>query len=308
MTFEGSEKKLELILNSRSKSLKSFSDSFFKTLLRKSNTQCLNQFESSDCKAYLLSESSLFVWDHRLTLITCGKTTLCKALLYLLKSIPSKHIEACFFQRKNEFFPLNQKTTFEKDVYQIRKKIKGPAYRFGELDRHHFFLFHLDNEFSPNREDQTVEILIYDMPTELKNIFYKNSDKIQSLFNFNEAFPHFVLQDHVFKPEGYSLNALRKNEYYTLHLTPQNQGFYMSFETNIEEPIQNIIQKVLVLFKPLRFDLITFTPTKSPQTLILDKNKYLRTSFCQKGLSCGFDVHFSCFQTVDFKNKLPYEW
>lgn len=310
MKFEGSEKKLEMILHPSSKKLRSFSDSFFTTLMKKARTQCINQFENSQCRAYLLSESSLFVWDHRLILITCGKTTLVDAFLYLLKQIKLKDIEACFFQRKNEFFPSNQKTSFEKDIQRIRKKIDGHAYRFGELDEHHFFLFHLNKEFSPSKDDQTVEILMYDVPEECRNLFYHHpsSEKIQKLLKLNEVFAQFTVQDYVFKPHGYSLNALRGGEYYTIHLTPQEQGFYMSFETNIKEDIQSLVQKVFVLFKPLRFDLITFTPSKVPQSIQVEKEQYIQTSFYKKKLACGFDTQFFCFQTVHFKNQVPYEW
>ena len=295
--FEGSEKKLEVVFSKNSQNLQSMPDSFFRSLLKKSRAQELNRFSNPYCTAFLLAESSLFVWDHRLVLITCGNTTLASALLYLSKIMGQKNILACFFQRKNEFFPLNQKTHFSKDVQYIRKKLKGPAYRFGPLDGHHFFLFHLDKEFSPEPQDQTVEILIYDM--ELKNLFAKpglSPKDIRQALKLSECFPGFTMQDYVFKPAGYSLNALRGKEYYTIHITPQREGFYTSFETNIND--ENIIKKILILFKPLVFDVISFVPISSQRkNFVVDLKNVFRSAYCKKQ-ACNFNIEFSSYQSM----------
>ena len=309
--FEGSEKKLEIILNKNAPKLFDQPVSFATSLIKKAGAQCINQFSNTLCKSYLLSESSLFIWNHRLLLITCGKTTLANALLSLIKRIGSEHIQACFFQRKNEFFPLHQKTSFHKDVLQIRKKIKGSAYRFGDLDEHHFFLFHSDKEFSPSPKDQTIEILMYSLPHQLSSLFSNQkttAEDIQKTLNLSEFLPNFTLQDHIFKPEGYSLNALRGHEYCTIHATPQKLGFYVSFETNMEGSFQDITQKTLLLFKPLKFDLIAFSPSSQPLSPIQVDSSYLKTAFCKKRLSCGFDTEFSSFQKDTSYIKTPYKW
>ena len=309
--FEGSEKKLEIILNNDSLKLLDQPPSFAQSLIKKARTQCIHQFSNAVCQAYLLSESSLFIWNHRLLLITCGKTTLANALLYLIKRVGQKNIQACFFQRKNEFFPLKQKTSFHKDVSQIRKKMKGSAYRFGDLDEHHFFLFHLDKEFSPSPKDQTIEILMYSLPHPLSSLFSNpktTAEEIQKTLNLSEFLPNFTIQDHTFKPEGYSLNAIRGREYCTIHATPQKLGFYISFETNMEESFQSITQKTLLLFKPLKFDLIVFSPSSQVQDSIQVDPSYLKTAFCKKRLSCGFDTEFYSFQKDKSYIKTPYKW
>ena len=139
--FEGSEKKLELTVHPKSLNFKNWPARFFQSLIKKSGAKCVHQMSNSQCTSYLLSESSLFVWDHRLLLITCGQTTLSKAMLYLLKKIGVKNIQACFFQRKNEFFPLRQKTSFYKDVKQIRKKDPRLSISFWRFRWTSFFSF-----------------------------------------------------------------------------------------------------------------------------------------------------------------------
>ena len=172
------------------------------------------------------------------------------------KKFSKKHIEVCFFQRKNEFFPQIQKSCFHRDLRKIKKRVAGKAYRFGPLHDHHFFLFHSTTDFTPEDHDQTLEILIYDS----ENL--KDSSKKTMLYlkkQLAKAFHGFEVQEHFFNPLGYSLNAVKKSFYYTLHITPEQPFFYISFETNIKEKsIQILTDKIINIFQPQRFDFIFF--------------------------------------------------
>ena len=299
MKFEGSEKKLEMITHPQSKSLRGYPESFFNRLLKISRTRCVCQFSNAYCTAYVLSESSLFVWDHRLLLITCGQTTLASAGIYLIKHIKEKNIQAFFFQRKNEFFPMDQKSDFFEDTKRLNKKIRGKAYQFGNLDEHYFYLFHLDKKFSSKPDDQTVEILMYGLRGRLAHLLNQGAEakKIREYLKLDQSFPGFTIQDHIFQPRGYSLNGLKDRQYFTIHATPQERSFYISFETNINETVQSIVNKILILFQPCSFDIITFT--SAVQTDFFKKGilKYIRTAFYKRQLECGFDVSFSSFKT-----------
>lgn len=311
MKFEGSEKKLEMITHPQSQSFRGYPFSFFKSLLKKSNTKIIDQFSNSYCTSYILSESSLFVWDHRLILITCGKTTLADSVLYLINHTNKKDIQALFFQRKNEFFPLDQKSNFFNDIRRFKKKINGQALQFGNLDEHHFFLFYLDQEFFPSKEDQTVEILMYGLKGNLAQIFNTPSsiDQIRKALNLNQCFLGFTIQDYKFHPNGYSVNALNGKKYFTIHVTPQKLGFYVSFETNINDHPKFIIQKILLLFKPRSFDVIIFTPVSQSFTFNEDIFDYFRTAFYKKRLQCGFDIEFLSFNTIQnqYQNAFTIE-
>ena len=176
--FEGSEKKIEVIFSENSPSLLKQPLSFWKDLVRSCGAEIISYSKFPEVHSYILSESSLIVWDHRLIFITCGKTTLSKSLIKILKNFPKKHIEVCFFQRKNEFFPQIQKSCFYRDLSKIKKRIAGKAYRFGPLHDHHFFLFHSTTDFTPEEHDQTLEILIYDSET-LKDSSKKNNGSFE---------------------------------------------------------------------------------------------------------------------------------
>ncbi|MCY4321467.1 MAG: adenosylmethionine decarboxylase, partial [Bdellovibrionaceae bacterium] len=129
--FEGSEKKIEVIFSSNRDSLLEKSDKFWRKIVQTCKADIISSLKFSKVHSYLLSESSLFVWSHRLVFITCGKTILSNSFIEILKRFSIKDIELCFFQRKNEFFPKNQKSCFYADLKKIRKKIKGFSFRFG---------------------------------------------------------------------------------------------------------------------------------------------------------------------------------
>ena len=61
MFFEGSEKKLEVVVKPEAGSLRQKDESFWKQLVQASRAQILSKISSESCDAYLLSESSLFV-------------------------------------------------------------------------------------------------------------------------------------------------------------------------------------------------------------------------------------------------------
>lgn len=290
--FEGSEKKIEIIFSKNSPKLRSLSEKFWQGVVRACGANIISRLDFSDITSFLLSESSLFLWDHRLVMITCGKTELPLSFFKMLKGISRDYIELLFFQRKNEFFPQSQKSAFSQDIKQIQKKIKGKSYQFGFLHDHHFFLFHTESSYIPEPKDQTLEVLMYDS----RNLQNFSSKKIEGLKKkLFYIFPGFEIQDHFFKPSGYSANAIRGSEYYTIHITPDRPFFYISFETNMRDSsVEEITGKVYNLFRPETFDLISFTPMGYKETSLVDMDLYCGTFFCRV-LECGWQVVYKCF-------------
>ncbi len=300
--FEGSEKKIEVIFSSKSSSLLEKPVSFWEKIVRLSGARIISHSQFPKMHSFILSESSLFVSQNRLVLITCGQSALFKSLIKILKSFPEDSIEVCFFQRKNEFFPKIQKSCFYKDLKKIQKQIDGQAYRFGALHDHHFFLFHSGASFTPHKQDQTLETLIYD-----SEIFKEDPLKaIQHLKQeLAQAFLGFEVQEQFFSPWGYSLNAVRGENYYTTHITPEKPFFYISFETNIrEKSVQALTDKVLNIFKPLHFDFILFEPQSRPQETF-ESSDYFSSSSFYKVLSCGYNVTYQNFHKIKPARKAP---
>ncbi len=296
--FEASEKKLEIIFSPQAKPVRSYGFDFWQKLCKTAGTRIIQSgLSNSFCDSYVLSESSLFVWDHRLLMLTCGHASLISALLNLLKKIRLEDLQMMFYQRKNELSPRSQKTSFLDDLNKITKKIDGQAFCFGSPDEHHFYLFHSSMPYQPGTHDQTVEILMYDLEDSIKEVFFNSSSvkDIRQRLGLNQIFKNTQTNDYLFKPYGYSLNGIKgQTGYYTIHVTPQEPGFYVSFETNIkEQPLEEIIHQVVSLFKPVSVDVVVFSSNHLAEYSAPDF--FIRSSFFGRKLGCGYYVQFSSF-------------
>lgn len=296
--FEGAEKKIELVVRSGI-SLLSWPEERFLELVKAAGTQILSKIENSDCRAYLLSESSLFVWDDRFTMITCGQTTLVNAATKAAEFLDPQDIDALVFERKNEYFPQYQKTDFFSDIRTLNEKIKGKAYRFGDTDEHHLFLFHSNKVYKPRRDDTTLEILMYGLQNPAREVFNQKgqtAENIRELTGVHRIFSSdFIVDDYAFSPIGYSLNAIRGPQYYTIHVTPQDESPYVSFETNLTSraDIAKTINSVLEVFKPSSFDIAYFDTMNRPEKIEIPG--YYRLSQVRQKLLCGYAVFYGHF-------------
>ncbi len=297
LAYEGSEKKLEIFFSPHIHLLKDYSRSFWEQMCKKAKIGILSTFSNSSCDSYILSESSLFVWDHRLLVLTCGHTCLAESLIYLLKHFKRENMEMLFYQRKNEIFPRRQKTSFMDDMGNITRKIKGKGFCFGNPDEHHFYLFHSGSPYPAVKKDQTIEILMYDLDEGVRDVFLnsRSAKEIRERLSLDRIFHDTPVDDYMFRPCGYSLNGITKNDqYYTIHVTPQSPGFYASFETNItQQSAAEIIHQVISIFKPITVDFIVFSSQPIKDTTA--PSPFVRSSFFGRRLECGYQVQFSSF-------------
>ena len=296
MLFEGTEKKLELFISKDAKSLRSFDSSTWENVVQASKAQIISSLHNDYCTAHLLSESSLFIYDNFLTMITCGNTSLVNATFEILKFIPEDKILSFFYERKNPIFPNKQLTSFYDDIKQLKKYFNGSAYRFGDLTEHHICLFHKNVKGTLDLQDMTLEILMHEIDDNVKNLFCSGKDvklSMKSLGIYDLFSSDFQIDEHVFEPYGYSLNAIRKDEYYTFHVTPGELGSYVSFETNhkFSDDYQKTIEKILNIFKPKLFDVFQFQINDSPNI----NGLYLPKRRVRKRLNFGYDVQFYNF-------------
>jgi S-adenosylmethionine decarboxylase len=293
--FEGSEKKIEMVVTGNINLLEQPPD-FWSRMVAYAGAKILSQISNENCTAYLLSESSLFVWKDHITMITCGTTTLVKAVNFFISNFKSENIESLIYERKNEYFPHFQKTNFFSDVKYLKPFAKGSSFRFGQPDEHHLMLFELEKPYAPSADDVTFELLMYNLQGDAKEILNSPGHtigQVRELLQFDKIFPGFETDDYLFQPCGYSLNALQGPSYYTVHVTPEEMGSYVSFETNmdINETVKHQLSHILDIFKPESFDIVWFRPDDhSPD---LDVPHYVSRNLYRQKLLSGYNVSYS---------------
>lgn len=156
MFFEGPEKKVELAMMPGQPSLRSRGADYWKGIVAKARAQVLSSVSNDSLDAYLLSESSLFVADTWLTMITCGRTDLVAAVLQLCADFGHDRFQYMIYERKNAHHQEYQPSNFFDDVRRLSEVMPGKSFRFGDGDDHHVFLFHLDK---PYRKSDLARII-----------------------------------------------------------------------------------------------------------------------------------------------------
>jgi len=259
MFYEGSEKRLEITTTSN---LLEVNNNFWQAMVKEAGAYIISKIENVHVKAFLLSESSLFVWKNRLLLITCGETQLVKASLYFQKNVARKEITSLLFQRHQSHYPDRQKSSFQQDRLLLQKQLKGDSHHWNKDYCGDIFLF--GNNQQPNA---TTNIL---MLHGLSGDFFEQLQKgkvpaqhVASHLQLIKHFNGFIIDQFSFDPKGYSLNAINGEYYFTVHITPETLSSYISFESNLlAENTDSFKHHLVTLFKPLRSDLMQFTQHK----------------------------------------------
>jgi S-adenosylmethionine decarboxylase len=299
MFFEGAEKKIEVIVAQGAPALRSLGRDFWEGIVDKATATILSSISNDVCDAYLLSESSLFVWDDHFLMLTCGNTTLVDAVLSFTEQYGLDNIAFCSYQRKNEYLSRLQKSAFNDDVVRLREIMPGKAFQLGHLDSHHHFLFHLDRPYQCSEEEKTSELLMYHIRGEIADYLSSENqslEKVREIFGFDTVFNGFIFDDFLFTPYGYSMNAIRGREYATIHVTPQKNSSYVSFESNldIEGDGQEVINYLLNTLNPGCWDIVGF----NTESTHLPENAGCM-SRCNLNLDSGSNISFRYYQATD---------
>ncbi|ORX61384.1 S-adenosylmethionine decarboxylase [Hesseltinella vesiculosa] len=109
----------------------------------------LNVIKHDQVHAYLLSESSMFVYPHKMIIKTCGTTTLLLSLPRILdiakEACGFQKVWRVFYSRKAFMFPdrqLEPHTSWESEVaYLDRYFDDGSAYKIGNVQGDHWHLY-----------------------------------------------------------------------------------------------------------------------------------------------------------------------
>jgi S-adenosylmethionine decarboxylase len=214
MFFEGVEKRLEIIVTG---SL-DVTRAEWEKLLHETKCSILSEIENKNCHAYLLSESSLFVWKNKMVLKTCGQIELLKCFPSLRELFQEKKcspVWMCYSHRefqRPDLQPLPYQSV-EKE-WQVWQKLVDHNTKRHRRGLYHFFIWSNG------------------IPVETRMCEVSTTQPLQitsSLWSEWDA----LVDEHWFTPQGYSANLLGDEWYLTLHLTPQVPA-YLSIETDMD--------------------------------------------------------------------------
>ncbi|KAH3680625.1 hypothetical protein WICPIJ_008196 [Wickerhamomyces pijperi] len=312
--FEGPEKLLEIWfypnledVPAGSKTLRSISFDLWSQILDLVNCKILSIKSSKYMHAFLLSESSLFVYDHKLVLKTCGTTTTLYSLNAIFQLVKkelnwefvlggAQQPYKVFYSRRAFMFPDKQKSihkNWSSEVEYLNEFFtNGSQYLIGRIDNSQWHLYITDsNKEEPVVDyDETFEVLMTGIPADKARDFV-TSRKPGFEIDGNQDLGHFLgistsnntglnniyegdIQDTIihdafsFTPCGYSSNTILDDKYYyTLHVTPEKGWSYASFESNVNTKRFNT-NNIEILTKVLKI----FNPDKFQLTLFKNLN------------------------------------
>lgn len=279
--FEGPEKKLDIFFRPAAppEGLRHFAADTWAELLKDASCSILSTKENEHFDAYLLSESSLFVFPHRVILKTCGTTTLLLVLPKLIRMAEflGSSIELLQYGHLRYKFPEQQifphSSIAEEQAYLARHF--GTVFRstLGPSEGCCWSMFAVESPdlklepmpAAPADGDDVLEIAMEGLALDVCALFSRGASSASAAgvperelavsmterSGLLELLPDVAIDDWAFEPCGYSMNGLRLGYYYTVHVTPEPDFSYASFETNdprYREP--NLVQRIVSAFAP----------------------------------------------------------
>jgi len=277
--FEGPEKRLEVdfkINASKPSGLRAFGREEWQEVLNLAKCTIISVTSNDYFDSYVLSESSLFVYPFKMILKTCGTTTLLKTIpkVCALAKAAGTEVEFLAFTRKNYNFPskqLHPHTSFDVEAEYLNQYFNGGAYIMGPLtgDHWHMYVADLTNDRHAflDRPDQTLEIMMSELDPEVMQKFYKGeltAKQTTAAVGIDQFLPGSVSDEVLFSPCGYSVNGLKDEAYYTIHVTPEPHCSFVSFETNInQQSYTDLVRQVVDTFRPGRVCFSIFSDKKA---------------------------------------------
>ncbi|CAE7888218.1 amd1 [Symbiodinium microadriaticum] len=283
--FEGTEKRIEIDFRGEA-DLRNADPKCWEEVVQLSATQILNCKKTDGFTSFLLSESSLIVYPGKAIIKTCGRTVPLNAVAKILEVAKGQGLELEWmcYSRKNFLAPEEQPhehQSMETEVDLCKRVFGsvGDAYILGPLTGEHWLFY--DALYLPanylERGDFTIDVMMYDLPKTVQEVFHTTEPEgsrsgaeamtrnsgLQDVADFLKA----EVDDYCFEGCGYSCNMHTGLSYAMVHVTPQDNCSYASFETNfgstlnhlpsgeLQETLNTLLGKVIDAFSPGRLTL-----------------------------------------------------
>jgi S-adenosylmethionine decarboxylase len=202
------------------------------------------QVSTSRRLAFLLAESSLFVFPHRILMLTCGRTDMHKALAQILHHIAhAADMQPSWVQLSHRALlaPAAQPLPHQTPDASLRcmRTLLPTAHEtvLGASMRFPWYAF--TAQLARVQVPPGIAVYMHGLPQRVCAAYTDpGGSKVYVRHDLHCRLPPgFVpLDTHCFEPHGYSANGgtMQRNGYWTVHVTPEPNATYASFEAGVE--------------------------------------------------------------------------
>ena len=280
--FEGVEKRIEISFDVSPEDvdgLRRIPRLIWDEVCKSANCLIVHHDDTACYDAYILSESSLFVYRDRVIMKTCG-TTLPLSSVDLLASrataYSSIRLKEMVYSRSNFLFPSDQlhphnhlgaEMEYLQSMVIAGNHVEGETRVLGGPefdDDDKYWLVHR-KIFSPeiielSSDRSIIECIMTDLPLSTRSRYFKDNEKLEEeneaemAASLSNILPHFRIVGKCYEPCGYSCNAVCDDRYFTVHITPEEGFSYASVEAvftpDTVDEIGQFVQSVTETFRP----------------------------------------------------------
>ena len=261
-------------------SLRAIKHGEWNKLLEPAQCSIVSWESNASCDAYLLSESSLFVYDRSLVLKTCGRTKILDAIPGILEraldgQCSSLTVARARYSRSAFKCPEQQPvphTDFALEVSALNGlfgHLEGGGHAYVLGDQCTDALWHVYTAGAPPKgrgSTSTLEVCMTGLDPKYCEYFAcksdSNSPAQRACLRLECGLAKLLgkqdrVDDYVFDPCGYSMNAIRDERLVTIHITPEEGFSYASVEVSNLGPKDTLdasefVGHVAALFGPQR--------------------------------------------------------
>ncbi|KAF6145212.1 hypothetical protein GIB67_041407 [Kingdonia uniflora] len=284
--FEGFEKRLELQFTGDDPNigigLRGLDFELLEEVLNEVQCTVVSAVGNLHFDAYVLSESSLFVYPTKIIIKTCGTTQLLKSIPPMLSHALDMGLSVCgcrytrgsFIFPKTQPFPHN---SFGEEVLYLEESLpsnlccrKASVMPSKKLT-HSWHVYSASegcndvDQVGMHADVFTIEVCMTELDRVLACKFFQGEGSIGSggdvtgrlmtkLTGINEINPKAIICDFGFDPCGYSMNGIDGVHYSTIHVTPEDGYSYASFECVMPNDdyhkVGQVLKKVVQVFGP----------------------------------------------------------
>lgn len=315
--FEGSEKRLEVdFAPTVGSGLRSLNRTQLDQLLEDAGCCIVSDRHNDQFDAYVLSESSLFVFPHKMVLKTCGTTKILHAIPLLLQLAASTGCcpKRCKYSRASFLYPHFQPEVhqcFHQEVAYLKHHFcnlghGGDAYVLGDASnglQWHVYVADADHT-APRPQSApatySLEVCMTELCPEKALQFFRSDSFISAQHTSTSSgiqslLPTAQIDDYVFEPCGYSMNSMEGAGFATIHITPEDGFSYASFEVSnyatSSLDINKLVSTVVDIFNPGKMTVALTVDTNLPCCMwgesVQTPNRYTCHAQTSQQFTCG---------------------